>query len=85
MSEDKDLLKRVEAALDTVRPHLEVDGGNVEVVEITDDNRVLIKWIGTCESCSMSAMTMRAGIAQAIKTNVPSIIGVEALNGVKFS
>ena len=76
------LLEKVESALDRVRPHLKVDGGNVEIVEITDDMMVKIKWLGNCESCSMSAMTMRAGISEAIKNYVPEIVGVEAVNGV---
>ncbi len=83
MSDQKQLLAKVEAALDSVRPHLQVDGGNVEVVEITSDKRVKIKWLGNCESCSMSAMTMRAGISEAIKSHAPEIISVEAVNGVQ--
>ncbi len=82
--EKKDLALRVEQALETVRPHLQVDGGNVEVVEITEDMRVLIRWTGMCESCSMSAMTLRAGITEAIKGKIPEIMGVEAVNGVVF-
>ena len=77
-----DILEKVESALDRVRPHLKVDGGNVEIVEITSDMKVKIKWLGNCESCSMSGMTMSAGIAAAIKTNVPEIVSVEAVNGV---
>lgn len=83
MSDQKQLLQKVENALDSVRPHLEVDGGNVEIVEITADKRVKIKWLGTCESCSMSAMTMRAGISEAIKLHAPEIQSVEAVNGVQ--
>jgi len=76
------LIERVDNALNDIRPHLEVDGGNVEVVDITDNMTLQIKWLGNCESCSMSAMTMRAGIEQAIKGQVPEIIGVEAVNGL---
>ncbi len=76
------LMARVEQALESVRPHLQVDGGNVEVVEITDDLRVLIRWVGMCESCSMSAMTLRAGITEAVRGKIPEITGVEAVNGV---
>ena len=76
------LLKRVDTALDDVRPHLKVDGGNVEVVDITEDMILQIKWIGNCQSCSMSAMTMRAGIEQTVKGQVPEIVGVEAVNGI---
>lgn len=75
------LLERIDAALDDVRPHLAVDGGNVEVVDVTDDNIVKIKWLGACEGCSMSVMTMRAGIEQAIRSKLPQIMGVVAVNG----
>jgi Fe-S cluster biogenesis protein NfuA len=54
----------------------------VELVDITDDMRVLIRWQGMCESCSMSAMTLRAGIAEAIRGKIPEIMGVEAVNGL---
>ena len=80
--QDTLLLDQVEKALDRVRPHLKVDGGNVEIVEITPDMKVKIRWMGNCESCSMSAMTMRAGISEAIKMYVPEIVSVEAVNGV---
>ena len=80
--EKQTLITRVDKALDDVRPHLKVDGGNVEVVDITDDLVLQIKWIGNCESCSMSAMTMRAGVEQTVKGQVPEIVSVEAVNGV---
>lgn len=76
------LLKRADTALDDVRPHLKVDGGNVEIVDLTEDMILQIKWMGNCQSCSMSAMTMRAGIEQTIKGQVPEIVGVEAVNGI---
>ncbi|MFN7116532.1 MAG: NifU family protein [Saprospiraceae bacterium] len=79
--EKSQLLERIDAALDDVRPHLAVDGGNVEVVDVTDDNIVKIKWLGACEGCSMSVMTMRAGIEQAIRSKLPQIMGVVAVNG----
>lgn len=76
------LMARIEDALQTVRPHLQVDGGDIEVVEVTDDMHVKIRWMGMCESCSMSAMTLRAGIAEAIRGKIPEIAGVEAVNGI---
>ena len=82
MSEKENLLERVNQALDSVRPHLKVDGGDIEVVEITDDMRVNIKWLGNCQSCSMSTMTLRAGVEQAIMNKIPENKGVVALNGV---
>jgi Fe-S cluster biogenesis protein NfuA len=77
-----EFLERINATLDDVRPFLKVDGGNVEVVDVTDDNIVHVRWLGNCETCSMSAMTMKAGIEQAIRTKMPEIRGVIALNGV---
>jgi Fe-S cluster biogenesis protein NfuA len=74
------LLERVEAALDTIRPYLETDGGNVSIEEITPDNVVKLKLLGSCESCPMSIMTLKAGIEQAIKKAVPEITAVEAMN-----
>jgi Fe-S cluster biogenesis protein NfuA len=83
MIENKDaLLQRVEQALDTIRPHLLVDGGGVDLIDVTDDMTVEIKWLGACEGCNMSLMTMRAGIEQAIKSLVPEIKAIKALNGV---
>lgn len=75
------LLERVDQALTGIRPHLAADGGNIEVVDITDDMCVLVKWIGTCETCSMSAMTMKAGIEFTIKSAIPEIKSVLAVNG----
>ncbi|MGB4776307.1 MAG: NifU family protein [Daejeonella sp.] len=75
-----DLLKRVEDALDTIRPYLETDGGNVSIEEITPDHIVRLRLLGSCGSCPMSIMTLKAGIEQAIKKAVPEINGVEAVN-----
>ncbi|MBE7175550.1 MAG: NifU family protein [Mucilaginibacter polytrichastri] len=74
------LKDRVEEALNTIRPYLETDGGNVAVEEITADNVVKLRLLGSCGSCPMSIMTLKAGIEQAIKKAVPEITGVEAIN-----
>jgi len=74
------LKQKVEIALDTIRPYLETDGGNVSIEEITADNVVILRLLGSCESCPMSIMTLKAGIEQAIMKSVPEITGVEALN-----
>ena len=79
---DKLLMDQINAALDEIRPHLIVDGGNIEVVELTDDMELKVKWMGNCEFCSMSAMTMKAGVEQAIKQKLPQIMKVTAINGV---
>ena len=79
-----EFLERINASLNDIRPFLKEDGGNVEVVDVTEDNIVHIRWMGNCESCSMSAMTMKAGIEQAIRTKMPEIKGVFAVNGFVF-
>ena len=78
----KTIHDRVEEALDTIRPHLQIDGGNIELLNISEDLEVEIKWLGNCEFCSMSAMTMKAGVEQAIKSMVPEIVSVKAVNGI---
>ena len=75
-----DLLERVEEALNSIRPYLEADGGNVSVEEITSDNVVRLRLLGSCGSCPMSIMTLKAGIEQAIKRSVPEIVSIEAVN-----
>jgi len=81
-TDKKEMMARVDEALNDVRPHLKVDGGNVEVVDITDKNIVKIKWLGTCETCSMSMMTMKAGIEETLRGKIPEVSGVEAVNGL---
>lgn len=74
------LLESIEASLDKIRPYLETDGGNVKVLEITDDMVLWLELLGACSSCSMSAMTMKAGIEETIKKDFPEISSVEAVN-----
>ena len=76
------LLHQIELARDDIRPHLAVDGGDVSVVDVTDEMIVRVKWLGACESCSMSIMTMKAGVEQAVKSRLPQIRSVEAVNAV---
>ena len=75
-----ELKERVEHALDSMRPFLEADGGNVVIEEITEDKIVRLRLLGACASCSMSIMTFKAGLEQAIKKAVPEISSVEAIN-----
>jgi Fe-S cluster biogenesis protein NfuA len=74
-----ELHQRVEEALQTIRPYLEADGGDVEIVEITNDNIVRLELKGACKTCNMSHMTMRAGIEETIKKSVPEIRGIESV------
>ncbi|RXK50699.1 NifU family protein [Aquirufa rosea] len=78
--ENHPLYSKVQAALDSIRPYLIADGGNVEIVEITDDNRLKLNLLGACKSCNMSAMTFKAGVEEAIRREVPEIVSVEELS-----
>jgi Fe-S cluster biogenesis protein NfuA len=75
-----ELLSRVEVALNTIRPYLEADGGNVKLLDISEDMIVKLEMMGNCGSCPMSAMTLKAGVEEAIKKEVPEIKGVVAAN-----
>lgn len=75
-----DLIKRIEDALEQIRPYLQADGGNVSLIEVTEDNIVKLELQGACKSCSMSMMTLKAGIEETIKRSVPEIVAVEAVN-----
>lgn len=75
-----ELKNRIELALEQLRPFLQADGGDVSLLEITDDNIVKIEFLGACKSCSMNLMTFKAGIEEAIKKAAPEIVAVEAVN-----
>jgi Fe-S cluster biogenesis protein NfuA len=74
------LTSKVEKALETIRPYLEADGGNVKILEISEDNVVTLELLGACGTCPMSTMTMKAGVEEAIKRAVPEIMSVKAIN-----
>lgn len=74
------MLEKIEAALEKIRPFLIADGGNVKVLDVTEDMVVRLELEGACESCPMSHMTMKAGIEEAIKRDIPEIKGVVAVN-----
>ena len=75
-----DIKTKIESALDSIRPYLEADGGNVRVVELTEDMVLRLELTGACSSCPMSTMTLKAGVEEAIKRAIPEIISVEAIN-----
>lgn len=76
----KELTKRVEDALNGIRPYLEADGGNVKVNEVTTDHTLILEFVGACGSCPMSSMTFKAGVEEAIKKAVPEIKKIEVVN-----
>ncbi len=71
---------QIEQALDTIRPYLEADGGNVKVVDLSEEMVLKLELTGACSSCPMSTMTLKAGVEEAIKKAIPEIIKVEAIN-----
>jgi len=74
MTKEKDTLKeRVESALKKIRPSLQAEGGNVELVEVTPDRIVKVKLKGACFGCPMSQMTLKIGIGRMLKQEVPEV------------
>lgn len=71
--------ERVESALNKIKPSLQVDGGDVELVEVTPDGIVKVRLTGACAGCPMSQMTLKMGIERVIKQEVPEIKEVIAV------
>jgi len=71
--------EEVQKILDTVRPALQADGGDVELVEVTDDGIVKVRLRGACGSCPMSQMTLKMGIEKKLKDEIPSVKSVESV------
>jgi Fe-S cluster biogenesis protein NfuA len=80
MSTIEELAQKVEASLDSIRPYLVADGGNVKVSEVTADNIVRLEFVGACGNCRMSTMTFKAGVEAAIRRDVPEIRSIEVIN-----
>ncbi len=76
----QDLHDRTLAALESIRPFLKEDGGDLELIEITEENIARVELKGTCTNCSMNTMTFKTGVKDAIMKSVPEIQGVEAVN-----
>ena len=79
MYNSEEILKKVEDALDSIRPFLKQDGGDVELVNVDADMQVSLRLLGACGSCEMSSMTLRAGIEDAIKKAIPDVKSVHAV------
>ena len=79
VDEKTSLIAQIDKALEKIRPYLKEDFGNVEVVNVTDEMVVQIKWLGNCKSCKMSDMTLKAGVESIIKNEIPEILRVEAI------
>jgi Fe-S cluster biogenesis protein NfuA len=80
MTNDKEVLRsKVLDALDQLRPFLHADGGDMELVDITDDAVVQVRMLGSCSDCSMSQMTIKGGLEEALKMAAPELKGVVAV------
>jgi Fe-S cluster biogenesis protein NfuA len=73
MTDQKSITERVVKALNRVRPYLQNDGGDIDLIEITDDLTVKVKLTGACHGCPFSMQTLKAGVEQAIMQEVPEI------------
>jgi Fe-S cluster biogenesis protein NfuA len=73
------IFQKVEKALNTIRPYLKADGGDVELVQVTKEGIVEVKLTGACSNCPMSQMTLRAGVERALIKEVPGIRRVESV------
>ena len=75
----KEIENRIKEVLEQLRPYLQADGGDLALAEITDDMVVKVKLVGACGSCAMRTMTLKAGIENTLKRQVPEVKSVEAV------
>lgn len=86
MSIDKEAIKeKVLNALGQLRPFLNDDGGDMELIEIKDDATVVVRLLGACKDCSMSSMTLKAGLEEAIKKVAPEVKAVIAEDAIALA
>jgi len=72
--------EKVQSALDRIRPQLQADGGDVELVGVDDDGKVSVRLKGACGGCPMSQMTLKMGIEKVVKASVPEVTTVESVS-----
>ncbi len=75
-----ELTTKVKRVIEQIRPYLQADGGDIQFVELTDDNVVNVELMGSCGSCPYSRMTLKNGVEEAMRKALPEIKAVEALN-----
>ncbi|WP_430813340.1 NifU family protein [Carboxylicivirga sp. RSCT41] len=80
MGENKvEIVQQVEAALEEIRPYLKGDGGDISLVEVTDDFVVKVRLEGSCDGCPLSMQTLKGGVEMVVKKSVPQITEVIAV------
>jgi len=75
-----ELVQRIDKALEELRPFLRSDGGDIHVVDVKEDLTVEVELQGACAHCAQAAMTMRAGVEEAVRRAVPEVTKVVAVN-----
>ncbi|MBL4861793.1 MAG: NifU family protein [Crocinitomicaceae bacterium] len=76
----KEIEEKVLSSLEQLRPFLKADGGDMELIEIRDDATVVVRLLGACSDCSMSMMTLKAGLEESVKKVAPEVKAVIAVN-----
>lgn len=77
MNTNVDLINKVQAVIEQVRPYLQADGGDIQFIELTNDNVVKVELQGACGSCPYSRMTLKNGVEEAMRRAIPEIKSVE--------
>lgn len=75
-----ELTKKINEALAQLRPYLKEDGGDMELINITDEGVAQVRLLGACSGCSMSAMTLKAGLEEQVRSVAPEIVAIQAIN-----
>ena len=78
------ITEKVENALESIRPYLKEDGGDVEILSIDADYNLILRYLGACESCKMNTFTLKTGIEETIRKQVPEIKNIEAVNAIEI-
>jgi Fe-S cluster biogenesis protein NfuA len=76
----EEITRKVTNVINQIRPYLQQDGGDIEFIDLTDENVVNVKLLGACGSCPYSTMTLKNGVETAMKKAIPEIKSVEAVN-----
>jgi Fe-S cluster biogenesis protein NfuA len=76
----EELVEKVNKVITQIRPYLVADGGDIEFIRLTDQNEVQVELKGACATCSMSIMTLKQGVEQAMIKAIPEIKSVDAIN-----
>lgn len=79
MAETNNVRERVEAALERIRPAVQMDGGDVQLVDVSDEGVVTVQMMGACGGCPMSMLTLKAGIERIVKSQVPEVTDIVAV------